>query len=162
MRDGYDDVGARRMKRVMAFAFVITGVMLGAGCDRTVVVDRPATQVVQAAESLAPWSNPPRFKTTETAVGLKWTVVITENVPAQKFEHYEITFHVEKVDSERSRVAVSAARINLLGLSSSRTDEPRVAGRYLKRLAAEAMNKQPQQSAAPLPSAPAGPSEGAR
>ena len=150
------------MKKMMTLSSVIAWGMLVTGCDRTAVVDRPAAQVVQVAESLASWSNPPMFKTTETAAEREWTVVITENVPAQKSEHYEITFHVVKVDSERSRVTVSADRVNLLGMSPSRMEEPRIARRYMERLATEAMNKQPRESAVPPPSAPAGSSESAR
>jgi hypothetical protein len=155
-------LGHYRMKRMMILASVMAEMILGAGCDRTVVVDRPVVQVVQAAESLAPWSNPPRYRTKEVVPGQEWTVVITENVPGQKFEHYEITFRVAKMEPDRAQVNVSADHVNALPLSSSRTEEPRVARRYMERLATEAMKMQPQQSAAPLPSAPAGPSEGAR
>ena len=140
----------------------MAGLIMAAGCDRTVVFDRPAAQVVQAAESLAPWSNPPRYKTTEVALGKEWTVVITDNVPGQKFEHYEITFRIVKVEPDQAQVAVLAEHVNALPLSASRTQEPRVARRYMERLATEAKKMQPQQSAAPLPSAPSGPSEGAR
>jgi len=154
--------GITRMKRIRALASAIAGLILAAGCDRTVVVDRPPAQVVQAAESLAPWSNPPRYKTTEVALGQEWTVVITENVPGQKFEHYEITFRVVKVEPDRAQVTVLADHINTLPLSASRTEAPRVARRYMERLATQANKMQPQHGAAPLPSAPAGPSEGAR
>lgn len=83
---------------------------------------------------MAPWSNPPRYETAEVVPDKEWSVVIRENVPGQKFEHYEITLLIRKLNSKQSEVGVQAFRINTL-LPKEKRKAGRVAKKYAEQLA---------------------------
>jgi hypothetical protein len=137
---------------------VVAGLILGAGCDKTVVIDRPPAQVVRVAESLAPRHEPPRHTKTEGIPGQEWTVQFDEGVPGHKFEHHGITFRIVPADADRTGVTVTAYHADFMG---KRTAAPRIARKYLTRLVETAMKQERQPTPAPAPG-PAAPVEGAR
>jgi hypothetical protein len=133
-------------QNIIAGAFGFVAMALCFGCTHRQVMARAPAEVVQAAQSLAPWSEPPRYKTVELVPGLEWSVVITENVPGRKFEHYEIKFRILKADENRSEISVEAERVDLMPLSPSRKSAPSIARRYAENLDASLNREKPQSS----------------
>ena len=86
--------------------------MLCSGCNRSQIISHPPSDVVDAAQSLAPWSDPPRYTTTEVVTNQEWSIVITENVPGQKFQYYEVTMLIKRSPVDQSEVTIDAFRID--------------------------------------------------
>lgn len=116
-----------------------------AGCTHSQVVAKDPAAVVLAAQSLAPWSNPPRYTTTEVVPNQEWSVVITEPVPGEKFEHHEIIIRVVRVNEKEADVSVTASHINSF-MPQTRKTANRVARRYGERLTKTLKQENPQQS----------------
>lgn len=135
------------MKQTTIVAVLMTVMIACSGCVHTRVVDHSVAQVVQVAESLAPWSNPPSYKTTEVTPGQEWQVLISENVPGQKFEHYSITFRIVKREQGQTEVTVDAERRSAL-VKNFRKNAPSIRKRYATRLAEELKNEKPQTTSA--------------
>jgi len=131
-------------QNIIMIAFGCVALALCFGCTHSQIIPRRPAEVVQAAQSLVPWSVPPRYKTVELVPGREWSVVITENVPGQKFEHYEVTFRILKVDESQSEIGVEAEHVDLMPLNQSRKSAPRIARRYADKLGASLKGEQPQ------------------
>jgi hypothetical protein len=123
------------MKRMthLAIACLIAATLVN-GCKHSQDVNHNPSSVVEAAQSLAPQSNPPSYTTTEIVPDQEWAVVITENIPGQKFEHHEITIRVHRVNAEQSNVGIDAFRVNALPLGKRKKADS-VARQYAERLA---------------------------
>lgn len=130
---------------MIAFGYVALALCFG--CTHSQVITRQPAEIVQAAQSLATWSVPPRYKTVEVVPGREWSVVITENA-GPKFEHYEITFRILKVDESQSKISVEAEHVDLTPLNQSRKSAPRIARRYADKLGASLKTEAPQPSPA--------------
>ena len=122
------------MKTIMRqFAIACLMATLLNGCSHSQIVHRKPAAVVEAAQSLAPWSDPPRYTTTEVDPNQEWSIVITENTE-QKFEHHEITIQIKRLSADQSDVAISAFRISSF-FPKHRKKANHVARKYAKRLA---------------------------
>ncbi len=115
-------------------AAVALAAFLFTSCQHSQVIQKDPSEVIAAAQSLAQWSNPPRYKTTQLLPDQEWSVMITEPVPGQKFEHHEITIDIKSISTNTTAVAITAFHVNSL-LPGKQKKTNNVARQYSERLA---------------------------
>ncbi len=75
-------------------------------------------------------------------------MLITENVPGQKFEHYSIIFRILKREQGQTEVTVDAERLSSL-VKNYRKNAPSIRQRYAARLAEELKKERPDRDSNP-------------